>query len=212
MTEPLITITAYGRPAPQGSKRHVGGGRMVESSKALGPWRDAVKAAALQLRTADWTPLDGPLSVSMVFTFARPKSHYRTGRNAALLRADAPAQPQTAPDLSKLIRASEDALTDAGIWADDARVVNFAETGKFYAGDAPHTLTSPGAVIRIWTATAVDAPAVGDELFTAACRAYARALPGFPSDAVYRDLMADGAGFRAALAVAHAAGMEADRG
>ena len=150
MSDPLITITAYGRPAPQGSKRHVGGGRMVESSKALGPWRDAVKAAALQARDAAWTPLDGPLSVSMVFTFVRPKSHYRTGRNAALLRADAPVQPQTAPDLSKLIRASEDALTDAGIWCDDARVVSFTETGKFWSGEGEHTLTSPGAVIRIW--------------------------------------------------------------
>lgn len=30
-----------GRPAAQGSKRHVGGGRMIEQSKYLKPWRTA---------------------------------------------------------------------------------------------------------------------------------------------------------------------------
>src|ERR1700676_3259288 len=37
-----MKITVRGIPAPQGSKRHVGGGRMIEMSKAVGPWREAV--------------------------------------------------------------------------------------------------------------------------------------------------------------------------
>ena len=47
-----LTIVAYGQPAPQGSKRHVGKGVMVESSKKLRPWRQDVKAAAEAARAS----------------------------------------------------------------------------------------------------------------------------------------------------------------
>lgn len=147
-----ITLTVYGLPAPQGSKRHVGNGVMIESSAKVKPWRQDVKQAALDTvhGIADWTPLDGPLVASMTFTFARPKGHYRTGRNAHLLRDTAPARPAVTPDLSKILRSTEDALTGV-IWADDARVVGYARLGKFYAGtNAADVLTMPGCLIRVW--------------------------------------------------------------
>lgn len=149
--EPAITITAIGLPAPQGSKRHVGKGVMVESSKKVKPWRQDVKHAALDITTArDWTILDGPLAVAMTFTFDRPKGHYRTGRNAHLLRDAAPVRPAGMPDLSKLVRSTEDALTGV-VWKDDARVVEYVRLGKYYAGtDAPDVLAVPGCVIRVW--------------------------------------------------------------
>lgn len=147
-----LKITVYGLPAPQGSKKHVGNGVMIESSAKVKPWRQDVKQAALDAiaQLPDWTPLDGPLVASMVFTFARPKGHYRTGRNAHLLRDAAPARPAVTPDLSKILRSTEDALTGV-IWADDARVVGYAHLGKFYAGtNAADVLTMPGCVIRVW--------------------------------------------------------------
>lgn len=150
-----IAFTVYGLPAPQGSKRHVGNGVMIESSKKVKPWRQDVKQAALDAITGlpDWTPLDGPLIASMIFTFARPKGHYRTGRNAHLLRDTAPARPAVTPDLSKILRSTEDALTGV-IWADDARVVGYSGLGKFYAGTtAADVLTMPGCVIRVWPLT-----------------------------------------------------------
>lgn len=121
----MVVITVHGVPAPQGSKNVNRYGATYEVSKRVKPWREAVKFAALEVtgRTAGWEPMDGPLSLAAVFYFDRPKSHYRTGRNAHLLRDAAPAYPQGAPDLSKLIRSTEDALTDAGVWKDDARVV-----------------------------------------------------------------------------------------
>ena len=42
-------FTVHGLPAPQGSKRHVGKGVMVESSKYVKPWREAVKAETAEL-------------------------------------------------------------------------------------------------------------------------------------------------------------------
>jgi Holliday junction resolvase RusA-like endonuclease len=152
---PAITITVHGLAAPQGSKRHVGRGIMVESSKKVAPWRQDVKHAALAITEThpDWTVLDGPLAVAMTFTFDRPKGHYRTGRNAHLLRESAPTRPAGMPDLSKLVRSTEDALTGV-VWKDDARVVDYVRLGKWYAGTpAEDVLTVPGCVIRVWPVT-----------------------------------------------------------
>jgi Holliday junction resolvase RusA-like endonuclease len=146
---PAVTITVRGLPAPQGSKRHVGRGIMIESSKHVKPWRQDVKYAALEAIGDEWQLLDGPLLVAMTFAFARPKSHYRTGRNAHLLRDNAPTRPTGVPDLSKLVRSTEDALTGV-VWVDDSRVVEYARLGKFYAGTGPGIPTEPGCLIRVW--------------------------------------------------------------
>ena len=122
----------------------------MESSAKVEPWRQDVRAAALKVTGTRWAPLDGPLALHVVFTSMRPKGHYRTGRNAYLLRDSAPARPDVRPDISKLIRSTEDALTSAGTWADDSRVVEiFAE--KRFANEGPDALDRPGAVIRIRT-------------------------------------------------------------
>jgi Holliday junction resolvase RusA-like endonuclease len=154
---PAISITVYGQPAPQGSKRHVGNGVMIESSKKVKPWRADVKAAATTAvdMLPGWAPLDGPLSVSMVFTTLRPKGHYGTGRNAGIVKASAPSRPATIPDLSKLVRSTEDALTGL-VWADDARVVEYRRLGKHYASsDDVDVLDVSGCVIRVWRLPAV---------------------------------------------------------
>lgn len=148
---PLV-IVVHGLPAPQGSKRHVGNGVMIESSKKVKPWRQDVVAAALEVIESygwTWETLDGCLHVRMVFSFTRPKSHYRTGRNAHLLRADAPAQPQGTPDLDKLARSTCDALTTAGAWKDDARVVEYDRLAKVYVGEDVEALATTGARIEI---------------------------------------------------------------
>jgi Holliday junction resolvase RusA-like endonuclease len=155
--EPDLTVAVYGLPAPQGSKKHLGNGVMVESSKHVKPWRQDVKYAALAATQAvpGWAPLDGPLVAAMTFAFARPKGHYRTGRNSHLLRDTAPARPAVYPDLSKIIRSTEDALTGLA-WVDDSRVVEYRHLAKHYTTDAdtaPDVLDAPGAVIHIWRLT-----------------------------------------------------------
>lgn len=140
---PVFTIIAYGSPAPQGSKRFVGmsGGRgmMVESSKRVKPWREDVKTAAEKIRNGA-APLDGPLLVSMVFTVPKPKSAPKKKRT----------WPDRKPDLSKLSRSTEDALTDAGIWTDDARIVEYVRLAKVYPNEDRDALEAPGARICIW--------------------------------------------------------------
>lgn len=146
----ILEIVVYGRPAPQGSKRHVGGGRMIESSKHVKPWRDDVKAAAETwlAQRRPWTPLDGPIAVRMVFTLPKPLSAPKRRRT----------WPHRIPDVSKLIRSTEDALTAAGVWADDARVVEYDRAAKVYPGEDPEALESPGARITIRLLTHAEQP------------------------------------------------------
>lgn len=146
-----LAFNVFGSPAAQGSKRYVGRGITIESSKKLKPWREAVRAEAAKVAEArgEVSPLDKPLYVKMVFTFGRPKGHYRTGRNAHLLRDNAPSRPSGKPDLCKLSRSTEDAITDAGVWRDDSRVVEYVRLAKVYAGEDRDALPVPGVKVVI---------------------------------------------------------------
>jgi Holliday junction resolvase RusA-like endonuclease len=154
----VIRIVVHGVPGPQGSKTfkgraQSGKGIMVESSKKVRPWREAVKAAALD-KYPDHPLLDTPLSVGFTFYLARPACHFGTGRNAGILKPSAPLWPSatgsTTPDLTKLARSTEDALTDAGIWRDDARVVTYHTLEKRYCSDRLGDLPVPGAIITVY--------------------------------------------------------------
>jgi len=91
-------------------------------------YRDQIQAAFLRLPEcrpclSGQPVLTGGVTLRVVFGFQRPKSHYRTGRNAHLLRDAAPEYPSSKPDIDKCLRAVGDAVTQAGVWEDDARVV-----------------------------------------------------------------------------------------
>ncbi|MBD7952696.1 RusA family crossover junction endodeoxyribonuclease [Stenotrophomonas sp. Sa5BUN4] len=139
-----IRIVVYGSPAPQGSKSFKGlakSGRAIlaESSKKVRPWRQDVKAAAEQVRAQlGLALLDEPLCVRMTFTLPKPTSAPK--RRVTL--------PSKLPDLSKLVRSTEDAITDAGVWRDDARVVE-CTASKRYPGEGVDALDAPGCVIEI---------------------------------------------------------------
>jgi crossover junction endodeoxyribonuclease RusA len=131
----MITIEVRGLPAPQGSKRHVGNGRMIESSKKVEPWREAVRAETQRaMRSSDVTPLaplDGPIVAWVTFRLPRPASAPR--------RILVPAKY---PDTEKLVRSTWDAITAGGGWADDARVVELHAYKVFATPEFP-----PGALI-----------------------------------------------------------------
>lgn len=118
-----INFTVHGaEPAPQGSKRSVGHNRFVEASKKLMPYREAIISQIIRDGLSE-TLLEGPVCVRAVFTFERPKAHYGTGKNALVVKDNAPYYKATAPDSDKLCRALGDALQQGGIVRDDAQIV-----------------------------------------------------------------------------------------
>jgi Holliday junction resolvase RusA-like endonuclease len=85
-------------------------------------WREMVSSAALDAM-AGRAPVDNvPLILEAVFFRARNKTDMGTGRNAGLVKPSAPEWPVTKPDLTKLLRAAEDAMTMI-VYADDAQIV-----------------------------------------------------------------------------------------
>jgi Holliday junction resolvase RusA-like endonuclease len=133
---------------------------MLEMSKKLKPWRDDVKAAALTAMECGQIgdvqlhhpPLDGPLAASIVFTVREKPGSKPTWWPAGERWSKALRwRPASTPDLSKLLRSTEDALTGV-VWKDDARVVEYTRLAKYYVGhDAEDVLPyTTGAVIRVW--------------------------------------------------------------
>lgn len=151
---PEVVITVLGQPQAQGSKTRTRYG-MREANTELRPWRNTVTYTAIDQVTgvSGYAKLRGPLQLAAAFSFRRPKSHYRTGRNAHLLRDSAPLFPTGKPDLSKLVRAVEDGLTDAGVWADDAQVVDYCGTRKVWCSEHPFALAQPGVLIYVTAVT-----------------------------------------------------------
>lgn len=131
---------AYGIPRPQGSKRHIGNGRMVEASDVK-PWRAAVaRAAETAMEEANIPPFDEPVVVSVVFFMPRPKSVKRMW-------------PDRAPDTDKLMRAIGDGLSvnTTRVLSDDSRIVKWGNPVKVYADTR-----EPGVWVSIRKATIHD--------------------------------------------------------
>lgn len=105
-----VTFTVVGNPRQQGSKTLIGKALVDANAERLRPWRAAVTDAALAHRKA--VPYDGPLALTLTFRLPRPGTH----------KADDWCSVQ--PDFDKLARAVCDALTDAKMIVDDARIAH----------------------------------------------------------------------------------------
>lgn len=144
-----IVIRVHGRPITQGSKLKTRWGLVNDNDKTLKPWRTKVRDTA-EDATRYHDTITGPIFVRITFTLDRPKSHYRTGRNAHLLRDDAPRYPlaRGSGDIDKFQRACFDALTDAHVWADDVQVVD-VRARKVWAGEHERALAKAGVLIEV---------------------------------------------------------------
>ena len=141
-----MRIRVFGTPIPQGSMsafairkggEYTGRTAVTSDNPRLRAWRAAVTQAAREVsRTPGpvW-PEGVPVQLAATFFMPRPKSHYGTGRNAAVLKPSAPAWPVGVKDgdYDKLLRAVGDALQDAGIVANDSQFVGGPGGWRVYA-------------------------------------------------------------------------------
>ena len=153
-----VKFFVVGEPAPQGSKTHVGGGRMVESSKGVKPWRDSVAYTGAEM-ARKYGAFNGPVEVWIDFVLRMPKS-----RPAATRAAGIGWRP-TRPDIDKLVRSTLDGLQTSGLIADDSNVVALTVV------KVERTEGWTGALIRV----------AHTESGTRTLRLIARGLGGAPS-------------------------------
>lgn len=169
----MLTFIVRDRPQPEGSKSpfaarkagaFTGRAHVVDDNRpALVNWRGSVRTEAQKAVDADpgRYPLEGPVVIAVTFT--KPLTSGLAKRMQHL------HWPYKKPDLDKYLRAVLDALQAAGIFKDDAQVVEVLRLAKhFVRGDAlpiltdapadymlglrgtyQDVLTTPGAVIRV---------------------------------------------------------------
>jgi Holliday junction resolvase RusA-like endonuclease len=132
----VISFFVPGIPKPAGSKRafpirRAGGGMGVRVTDDCAKSKDWKTTVAWEARRSYEGPLlQEQLSVRLRFVMPRPKGHF--GKRG--LKPYAPLRPTTKPDVLKLARGVEDALTGV-VWRDDSLiVVEYLE--KLY-GEAP---------------------------------------------------------------------------
>lgn len=143
-----LSFTVWGRPQQRGSKTAVpigkrGGGyltakngRPIIAVKDDNPrskdWMQEVRSAAVGVYGVNRPLVLAPIVLTVRFYFARPRKHYRTGKHASKLREDAPEIHSQSPDLAKLLRCIEDALTGI-VWVDDRLVYRYGDgTGRYW--------------------------------------------------------------------------------
>ncbi|BCS54755.1 RusA family crossover junction endodeoxyribonuclease [Geobacter sp. SVR] len=140
----ILDFFVPGAPVPKGSAK-----AFVVKSKGSGkpravvtqdngdkqkPWASVISYSALQEMRSE-KPASGPIRLTLYFVMPRVKGHYRTGKNAHLLRDEAPLWHVSKPDLDKLVRCVKDALTGV-VWNDDSQVCDMPHVLKRY-GDYP---------------------------------------------------------------------------
>ncbi|MFB7285482.1 RusA family crossover junction endodeoxyribonuclease [Actinacidiphila glaucinigra] len=164
-TDDLLIVVRGHRPATQGSKRKGRAGQLIDDNVRLKPWREAVKTAAIEAWVCVYAemrgqhdysagrrsprlccppPFAGPIAVGITFTCRASQADTARARRGGM------TWPSTkdSGDLDKLQRAAFDACSDAGVWEDDARVVD-VHARKVHPGSGPDSLDAPGVVIRI---------------------------------------------------------------
>lgn len=137
----VIHLAIDAEPIPAGSHRAVPirkwgetvGHRVLHDNPRTAGFMLYVRHVATQAMRLGYPKLEpwpGPVRMTSLFYFTRPKSHYGTGKNAAILKPSAPAIKTTKPDLSKLVRALEDGLTGV-VYVDDAQIVSHVAEKQF---------------------------------------------------------------------------------
>lgn len=140
-----LSFTIYGRPQQKGSMnsyvpldkngqpyRRPNGGVMVQTvdgNKLSKSWMSQVRSAAGEHMNGGEL-VSGPVALSIVFFFARPKSHFGSGKNATVVKPSAPAWHTQTPDVDKLVRCLVDGLSGV-VFGDDKQVFQVTATKQW---------------------------------------------------------------------------------
>ena len=126
-----MTLVIHGKPAPQPRVRayrrgnHTG----VYTPNTADAWKGQIILAASLYRGQFTT---GPLRLEVEFYLPRPQAHKHDD------------YVTIKPDLDNLLKSTMDALSDAGVWHDDAQVAAIVSTKRYESANQ-----AIGAIIRL---------------------------------------------------------------
>lgn len=153
----MIRFEVFGKPLTAGSKkpfqvrRKDAGGNWIRTGQTIivddNPktkfWKAAIQEAAGKAAGGEIL-VNVPILLTARFYFARPKSHYRAGGQQLIARA--PIEHIQKPDLSKLLRALEDALKGV-VYGDDCLIPRYGpDTGKYWTTGPERAVVEVAAI------------------------------------------------------------------
>lgn len=116
-----LELIVLGEPCAQKRHRSV---RMGKFNRQYDPSAaDKGDFLSIVQKHAPETPYAVPLQLDLRFYFTRPKSHYKSGKNAHLLKDSPPEYHTSRPDADNLIKFVMDALNKI-YWKDDSYIVS----------------------------------------------------------------------------------------
>ena len=137
----MIEFFVLGDPVPdQKRSAWVGDKPRRYSPKRLKAWRDVIGLASMP-HTPD-TPVDGPIRLSAVFFFARPKTHYINGDGVRLKDGAPEMHSLKHKDIDNLLKPVMDTLTSERWWHDDGQVCSIGDSCKAWS-------SVPGVAVRV---------------------------------------------------------------
>jgi len=125
-----MEFSIQGKAEPAGSKKAFHNPKnpqhpiVTDDNRKAGPWKAEVKAAAMEAmrrRNGHNGLMEGPIQVAMTFIVPRPQAHFTSTGNPSAVAKRMPF-PTVRPDLLKLARAIEDAMTGI-VYRDDSQIV-----------------------------------------------------------------------------------------
>lgn len=123
----MVRLWFPGQPRPQGSKTLARAGSKVwmrDADNRLKPWRSQLAAALAEMAEAvGWerAERDEAVAVNIMVVLQRPKAHFTAQGLVRELAAHLRPTRKGTGDVDKYARSVLDAITEAGLWADDAQ-------------------------------------------------------------------------------------------
>lgn len=122
-------IVVYGDPKAQKRHRSTRAGKFIRQYDPSS--KDKEDFLLIIQKERPHEPIKGAIMLEVSFYSARPKSHYKTGKNAGLLREDAPVMNAHKPDIDNLLKFIMDAMNGV-FYKDDGQIVTII-VNKFYS-------------------------------------------------------------------------------
>lgn len=124
-------IRVYGTPRAQPRPRMTRAGHAYNPPSA-DEWKEEIEWEVKRLRIP---MMEGHVCIDVIFYMTRPQRMKKETRLRTCKKK---------PDIDNLLKAVYDAMTEAGVWGDDAQIV-YATGKKFYSND----IEEPGCRITV---------------------------------------------------------------